>query len=375
MRNGVCSPRPMLALPMSANEFSYWPTAVAQDANSSSGSRPEWGHGDPKAEDSESAGMRHARGVADTLTAQSNLWRTPDAPSGGGVRNRQGSIGAGHQTTIAEQAEHWPTPNALVSNDGETAESWNRRKDRMLALGINGNGLGMPLTIAATTWPSPRARDHHASDSDGKKTQGIVPDLAHEAQKWPTPNASEPGGELRLKDDRQTRDPDQPGNYHQQLGRAVEKCPTPMASDDGNKVTPASHQGGLTVTARFFPSPASRDYRSPNAKPYAERGGGKKGEQLPNFVEHLSSPQGPEILSGKSSSTPVVSAHGSELSPTTKPVASVLGRRRLNPAFVCWLMGWPWWWTRAEPTSFGAAGTALWRSSLERHLSFLLGGR
>lgn len=34
-------------------------------------------------------------------------------------------------------------------------------------------------------------------------------------------------------------------------------------------------------------TPASRDYRGSNAKPYSERGGGQKGEQLPNQVVHL----------------------------------------------------------------------------------------
>lgn len=47
--------------------------------------------------------------------------------------------------------------------------------------------------------------------------------------------------------------------------------------------------------------------------------------------------------------------------------------RRLNPAFVCWLMGSPWWWTRAEPISFGAAETELWRCKLQSRLLSLCG--
>ena len=49
--------------------------------------------------------------------------------------------------------------------------------------------------------------------------------------------------------------------------------------------------------------------------------------------------------------------------------------RRLNPAFVSWLMGMPWFWTRAEPTSFGAQATASWRYALQQHLSNLLRGQ
>ena len=58
----------------------------------------------------------------------------------------------------------------------------------------------------------------------------------------------------------------------------------------------------------MVPTPAARDWRHPNAKTYQERGGGTKGEQLPNFVG------------------------GS-----------------LNPTWVEWLMGWPIGWTALEP--------------------------
>jgi len=48
-------------------------------------------------------------------------------------------------------------------------------------------------------------------------------------------------------------------------------------------------------------------------------------------------------------------------------------RRRLNPAFVCWLMGWPWWWTRAAPISCAAQEMAWWRFRLLQCLSSLCG--
>lgn len=404
MRSGVCSPRQPLALPTSASEFSSWPTATAKDAASSSGSCAEWGHGEtltdasrswgtptasdakgpnqhtkggrstatdaaqwktphgfqawngpdgnefsksvravqeewqtpsagnfrtrggdradelgldnqaklmwatptqadhkregtygngesnptlpgqttlwasPKAEDSESAGMRHARGVADTLTAQSSIWPTPLVGTGPASH---GQISGDFRNRMEEilDHEHWPTPNASVTNDGETPESWKARNEILRAKGINGNGMGTPLTIAATTWPTPAARDQKGENSEASC--------------------------LKTRSD----------------GRGT------------------SHT-----------------------------------DQLPNFAVHIFSPPDPLIQSGENSSTPVVSVHGSQLSPTTK-AESVLGRRRLNPAFVCWLMGWPWWWTRAEPTSFGAAGMVWWRSAVQQRLYFLFGGR
>jgi hypothetical protein len=63
----------------------------------------------------------------------------------------------------------------------------------------------------------------------------------------------------------------------------------------------------LHQATKLFPTPASRDYRSPNTLPYSERGGGKKGEQLPN------------VIGGQ-----------------------------LNPTWVEWLMGYPLGWTDYE---------------------------
>jgi hypothetical protein len=90
--------------------------------------------------------------------------------------------------------------------------------------------------------------------------------------------------------------------------------PTPTASlgTKGGRITPRKGREGGTlieaVAARMYPTPAARDYRSPNKKTYAERGGGTKGEQLPNFVGGL-----------------------------------------LNPTWVEWLMGWPIGWTELKP--------------------------
>jgi hypothetical protein len=102
--------------------------------------------------------------------------------------------------------------------------------------------------------------------------------------------------------------------------------PTPCADDTADRAVPAtvhiSKTGlpkyvapngvksmmRLSQAVRMWPTPAARDYRSPNKKPYSERGGGKKGEQLPNAVGGT-----------------------------------------LNPAWVEWLMGWPLGWTDLKP--------------------------
>lgn len=148
------------------------------------------------------------------------------------------------------------------------------------------------------------------------------------------------------------------------LTDATRMWPTSRAED--------SESSGLVAQ---WPTPAARDQKGANSELHCtETGTGRKHmDQLPNFVAYHSSLQGLPTPSGEPSSTPVESVNGSQLSPTTKPVETVLGRRRLNPAFVCWLMGWPWWWTRAEPTSFGAVAMASYRYKLRWQLWSLVG--
>ena len=87
-----------------------------------------------------------------------------------------------------------------------------------------------------------------------------------------------------------------------------------------------------------------REGREQRAPRNDGRGGRKHMDQLSNFAEH--SPQ-----------VQAITKNGAESSPSPPTL-----RPRLNPAFVCALMGWPWWWTRAERISFGARETASWLS-------------
>ncbi|WP_051566704.1 DNA cytosine methyltransferase [Herminiimonas sp. CN] len=83
------------------------------------------------------------------------------------------------------------------------------------------------------------------------------------------------------------------------------------------------------------------------------RGGRKHMDQLANFVAY--SPLAQATLYGQESS------NDSPKSP-----------RHLNPLFGAWLMGWPSTWVIAEPHASSALETALWRSTLQQHLSCLL---
>lgn len=134
----------------------------------------------------------------------------------------------------------------------------------------------------------------------------------------------------------------------------AQQWPTPRATD-GTKGGPnqAGSKGDLMLpsAAAQWPTPASRDYRTPNSMSLADRGQGTKGEQLPNFVEH-------HFLH------PVLSTlDGRPLSPTARTL-----RQRLNPAFACWLMGWPIWWTNPALTSCAKLEMESYRCRLQWHL-------
>ena len=88
-----------------------WPTANAHDATGARGKGFE---------------LTDRHYSPHDLVAATDTWRTPDAPGTGGPRNRQGSRDAGHQITIAEQAELWQTQatDSFRSRGGD-------RKDEM----------------------------------------------------------------------------------------------------------------------------------------------------------------------------------------------------------------------------------------------------
>lgn len=61
--------------------------------------------------------------------------------------------------TFASVSGLWPTPAASVPNLGERPETWLARAERLKAKHNNGNGAGMPLSIAVQMWPTPRSTD------------------------------------------------------------------------------------------------------------------------------------------------------------------------------------------------------------------------
>lgn len=159
-----------------------WPDAVMWDAlslyalqtsgpatsESESSSSPSWPT--PNAHDAAgargpgfSAQDRHYK--EHDLNSAISMWRTPDsAQNGAGPRNRQASIGAGHQITIAEQAEYWQTPG--------TDSFRSRSGDRKNEMGLDQQ--------ARMHWVTPNARDWKSETSSENNSYNKSPNLSRQ---------------------------------------------------------------------------------------------------------------------------------------------------------------------------------------------------
>lgn len=158
-----------------------------------------------------------------------------------------------------------PTPSAGNFNDGESLESWEARRQANLAKGINGNGQGTPLAVAAQQLlktPTAQLGVNGGSQHPDKRRQGgHGPTLADQVEHLlPTPNATDgKGGNVPLGRDRGGRprtiaDADLPA--------AVALLPTPASADgNGNGVSAAGREGSPSLAGMLLPTPTVADSR------------------------------------------------------------------------------------------------------------------
>lgn len=98
------------------------------------------------------------------IRQQAMQWATPRAGDGEkGGPNQAGSKG---DLMLPSMAAQWPTPSASVANDGETPQTWHAWAEKLKEKHGNGNGAGLPLTVAAVQWPTPAARDAKGANSE-----------------------------------------------------------------------------------------------------------------------------------------------------------------------------------------------------------------
>lgn len=274
----------------------------------------------------------------------------------------------------------WPTIRAQEDScSTEATDARMIRARKKYDAGEYGDNNGPPsmnsLNYAAGKWPTPDTGSTGSKDAENREGGAS---LGANVAMWPTPygladNSHGPDGNEFSTACRQWSTP----QAHDQTGAASEESKArrltagskpgcrDLTSDATIWATPAAHERAntprevdhgiqLANQADSWATPANRDYRSPNATSFQERSDSTKGEQLVNQIEHHFLPPDQRQTGDKSRKC---------------------STRRLNPAFVCWLMGWPWWWTRAEPINFAAAEMALWRRRQQLLLSNLCGGR
>jgi hypothetical protein len=179
----------------------------------------------------------------------------------------------------------FPTPAAGDSNNGCPGDGREHYRLR---------GKPSLETMARKDlWPTPSASlgEHAGLVTPRKGREGGTLVEAMSAQLWPTPRASEANQDF-AKFNRSTTGISLP--------TAAQIWPTPVAGDS-NSPGPNQHTTTLGREIKreaLWLTPAQRDYRHPNASSYQERGGAKKGEQLPNAVGGVLNPAWVSALMG-----------------------------------------------------------------------------
>jgi hypothetical protein len=102
-----------------------------------------------------------------------------------------------HPTAGSGCSSLLPTPAAMNPNDGESVETWEARRQRVMMTAANGNGFGTPLAIAIQLLPSPRTSDANGAGAHG--TGG--PDLRTVVDLLPTPTSRDGKGANQRGDD------------------------------------------------------------------------------------------------------------------------------------------------------------------------------
>jgi hypothetical protein len=242
-------------------------------------------------------------------------------------------------------ASSWPTPDAAVSNDGEYPDSFLARQDRQKARGINGNGMGTPLAMAAKLWPTvaaSEARQGFQRRPEGMASEQNQQSLTTIAMLWPTPIAANHRS-IYASDETHAKT-----EHARPLNEFVGRWRTPTISEEKHGDSPnwipdakagdhsLNRQASPWMTPRTVVGSYTRDSGDPTKERLTLEGQAALASFLPD---------------------PPISTVGEESSRI---------RRTLNPLFVEWLMGWPPGWTSLALTPPASNACACSATELSR---------
>ena len=254
-----------------------------------------------------------------TSESASSSWATAQTTDGRAAARHTTQTGVMHPgTTLTDAIRMWPTP---TEDNANNAGGPSRRE------GMDNSGY-QDLTVAATLWATPQTHDTAGARTPEQihrhrqRTGAGAKNLHEQAPLWEQAQdlAASPGA----------------GSTSDPLLWQTPQTDSFRCSRGGDR----AQEPGLDHQARLFPTPASRDHRTPNSSSYQERKNNTKGEQLQNFIEHQWSlfppaspqPQAPPTLAGQPSSA-------------TSPGSPQPSPNRLNPTFVEFLLALPPFWT------------------------------
>ncbi len=216
---------------------------------------------------------------------------------------------------------------------------------------------------SSSQWKTPRTRGREGdTGSAQRQLEGPNEGLNDQVKYWATPRTITGGPESSKRKQELGRVESGGGDLQAQVEMwATPTAPAPHDSEVScGRERPDRPGYGLELVnqACRWPTPNQRDHKGSDLK---SRNGGAS---LSHFAE-----TGERVHSRSLPQAQVTSVSGGKLSPTE--ISTAL-RRRLNPAFVCWLMGLPWWWTNPVRNSFARSATESYLFRLRMHLASLL---
>lgn len=370
MRSGVLSVRPPLALRTAESASSCWPTIRAQE---------------------------------DGCSVEATQARQERARAKYEAGEYADGCGPPSMNSLNHAVQMWPTPDASVAQDGESAETWLARRELLKQTQDNGNGCGTPLAMAATLWPTPVAQDDNKSpeahlamkqrmgERDGTHSnRTAITSLAVLSQTWATPTEGDAkaAGSLwqtptaKCAEDSQTHRSKERTDELLLTGQAQAQSNLWATPDTGT--SPAGHgrrggkpgngsQSGASLDCQAEQMATDQLWMTPTTAPEALNLGSNKAgpasilsqaaqmatEGWPTppagFVEE-SAKTGKKVREKRASRSslpaPETQQPGASSSPAGRGSRRRSAKRRLSPLFVCWLQGLPIGWTSAtEPIS------------------------
>lgn len=281
-------------------------------------------------------------------TAVANDDKSPEAHMA--MKNRMPGGPRQTITSLQVKVQDWPTPMARVDGGPNNRYHHQNRK------------AGRQLTTESAIWQTPATDSFRSRAGERKDEMG----LDQQARMWTTPQAR----------DTKSGDPNRVGRFGTKhgganLGDDVTLWPTPASRDykdsEGMSTTGINPDGSIRQRLDQLPRAVFLFSRLDQA---TMKDGDTSSNNGPNSRQRLPTATSKDAATSRSAHLSTQSGRhpGTTLTDATAPKGS---KKKLNPNFTDWLMGFPPGWTSAS-IAFAPEETQSSRSRLRTHLSRLL---